>query len=101
MEKPPNGASAPDDPSIEDNSRAPLKMVGHEPAEGQTEKPSVSANPVVLSHNETSKIPKDEVEKDDEQNEDSSPDYSSKAKNKTSFKNYLVLALSPRTRLPS
>lgn len=62
------------------------------------EKPPIDAGPVVLNYNETSKPPNAEVEKNDEQSEDSSPDYSSKAKNQSSFKNYLVMTLCPRSR---
>ncbi|TVY22546.1 ABC transporter [Lachnellula hyalina] len=54
----------------------------------EMEKPTIDAGPVVLDYNDTSKSPNTEVE-DEEQSEGSPPNYSSKAKNKTSFKNYL------------
>ncbi|TVY41689.1 ABC transporter [Lachnellula occidentalis] len=64
-------------------------MDKHESAADETEKPSINALSVVRSQKETSKSPIAEVGKDDEQSEESPQDYSSKAKNKTSFKNYL------------
>jgi hypothetical protein len=93
MEKPPIDSGPPDDPSTQATRRVSPAIDGHEPATGKTEKSIININRAASSDDEPSKSPKSDVGGNGDQNEEKATDYSSKAQNKTSFKNYLVIPL--------
>jgi len=93
MDKRPIDSSSPDDPSTEATRDISPAIDSHEYATDKTERPTVNVNAAASSDDEPSKSPKTELGKDGDHSEAKSTDYSSKAQNKTSFKNYLVTPL--------
>jgi hypothetical protein len=91
MEKPPTDSSPPDDPSTEATHGVSPAIDSYESAAGKTEKSTININRATSSDDEPPKSPKTDIRADGDKNEGKSTDYSSKAQNKTSFKNYLVI----------
>ncbi|TVY82673.1 ABC transporter BEA3 [Lachnellula suecica] len=90
MEKPSTLSSGPDSPSTHPTLNSSQKMDSNEPALDKTEMSTISVNRVGSSNDEDPKTPRSNDEKaNGEPIANDSTDYSSKAKNKTPFKNYL------------